>query len=113
MGIKEEPLTKDEHVYFDELEHTRMTDHDLLMRHDATLFAPATGIATVVLKNTVTLYGNGTKEHPGIVNVLWQHIQNQAETDKKRYHNLTIYIGIIGALAILVDPVLRVLKVIP
>lgn len=70
-----------------------MSDHDLLMRHDATLFAPATGLANVVLKNTVTLYGDGSKEHPGIVHVIWEHIRNQEETDKKRYRNLQLFMS--------------------
>jgi hypothetical protein len=111
--MSDDPLTRDERDYFNRKEAERMGDHDLLMKHDAVLFAPATGLATTVLRDTVTLYGDGTEEHPGIVNVLYNHIRNQEKTDKKRYQNLTIYIGVIGALAILVDPILRVLKVIP
>src|SRR5208337_2366057 len=106
MGIKEEPLTKDEHAYFDELEHTRMSDHDLLMRHDATLFAPATGLAMTVLRNTVTLYGDGTKEHPGIVNVIWEHLRNQEQNDKKRQRSIQLTVAIVGALILIVDRLL-------
>jgi len=100
-------LSREERAYFD----SKGNDHDLLMRHDAILFAPATGLDTTVLRNNVTLYGDGTKEHPGIVNVLYEHIRNQDQNEKKRYRNLQLTVAVVGILILLVDRILPLLGI--
>jgi hypothetical protein len=98
----EDPLTPDERAYFS----SKVGDHDLLMKMHAAIFSKDIGLAAHVWQNTVTLYGDGTKEHPGIVNMIREHIDNQEISDKRRFRNLQLLIALSGILFVIVDRIL-------
>jgi hypothetical protein len=86
-------------------------DHDLLMKLTQAIWGKDVGLATHVTRNTIVLYGDGTEEHPGIVNELHQHIKMQEVNEKKRYRNLQIYIAFLSTLLIVADRVLAFLGI--
>jgi hypothetical protein len=102
----EDPLTSEERKYFE-----TMSDHDRLMKLSQHVWGPDTGLTVHVTQNTLTLYGDGTKEHPGIVNILRELVDNQQISDKQRYRNLQLAIAALGVVVLLSDLLLAVFHI--